>query len=377
MDYRDAPAEREFRAGLRSWLARSSPGTAVPVGPEEAVAFLDDWWRRLAKAGYVGLSFPAVYGGGGHPALFEAILNEEIGAAGAPPPPPIAHIGQAILQYGNEAQRRQHLPGLLSCDVRWCQGFSEPGAGSDLAGLATTADEVPGGYRINGRKIWTSGAVWSDWCLLLARTSRQLPKHRGLSVFLLPMNRAGIECRPIVTATGSREFAELFLDDVACTKADLLGEPGQGWAIALSLLAYERGPADMGWVGRFARARTAAASGVETGAIPADDVTRVRLAQAQVLLRVLQVHVQRSLCQRAGGRAPGPEGSVDKLLMTKADQVIHRLILDLRGSAALLDETFDLDTYLWSRAQSIFGGTEQVQRTIVAERLLGLPREPR
>jgi alkylation response protein AidB-like acyl-CoA dehydrogenase len=375
VDYRDSPSESEFRAELRSWLALHSPRERAPEDPDAAVAFLDEWWRSLAKAGYVGLSFPSEYGGGGRPDSFDAILNEEVGKAGAPPPPPIAHIGQAILRHGTEDQRRQHLPGLLSCEVRWCQGFSEPGAGSDLAGLATSADSAPDGYRINGRKIWTSGAVWADWCLLLARTDREVAKHRGLSTFLLPMSRDGIECRPIVMATGSREFAELYLDDVAASRSDLLGAPGQGWEIALGLLAYERGPADMGWVGRFTRALAVADEDVRAGRIVLDESATLRLAEARVLLHVLQVHVQRSLCRRADGDPPGPEGSVDKLLMTRVDQLVHRLTLDLRGAVALLDETYEVDTYLWSRAQSIFGGTEQVQRSIVAERLLGLPRD--
>jgi len=374
MDYRDSAEEREFRAELRRWLAQHTPGDRPPDGPDDAIVFLDEWWRSLAKAGYVGLSFPTVYGGGGRPDSFEAILNEEAGAAGAPPLPPIAHIAQAILRAGTEEQRRAHLPGLLSCEVRWCQGFSEPGAGSDLAGLATVAQPSPDGYRINGRKIWTSGAVWAQWCLLLARTDPSVEKHRGLSMFLLPMDRVGIECRPIVMATGSREFAELYLDDVPASDADLLGAAGQGWEIALDLLAYERGPADMGWVGRFARAITELDEAVRDGRLLLNDADELRVAEARMLLHMLQVHVQRSFGGRSRGTGPGPEGSVDKLLMTRVDQFLHRLTLDLRGAAALLDETFDVNTYLWSRAQSIFGGTEQVQRTIVAERLLRLPR---
>lgn len=376
MDYRDSDEERSFRLGLRDWLDGNLPGRP-PDDPDSAVAFTDEWWRKLAAAGYVGVSFPVEYGGGGRSDSFEAILNEEIGAAGAPPPPPIAHIGQAILRYGTDQQRAAHLPGLLSCEVRWCQGFSEPGAGTDLAGLTTRADWMAGGYRINGRKIWTSGAVWSQWCLLLARTDKDAPKHRGLSVFLLPMSRAGIEARPIVMATGSREFAEVYLDDVEAGSDELLGKPNQGWEIALSLLAYERGPADMGWVGRFARALAVAEDDVRSGRLVVDEPTAIRLAKAYVSLRVLQVHVQRSLFHRADGASPGAEGSVDKLLMTWVDQEVHRLTLDLRGADALLDQAADFDVYLWSRAQSVFGGTQQIQRSIVAERLLGLNRESR
>jgi alkylation response protein AidB-like acyl-CoA dehydrogenase len=263
---------------------------------------------------------------------------------------------------------------MLACEVMWCQGFSEPGAGSDLAGIATRGvlgDD--GTWRITGHKIWTSEARWADWCLVLVRTDPDATRHRGLSAFLLPMSAPGIEVRDIVMSSGEREFAELFFDETPVDS--MLGAPGQGWAIAMSLLAYERGPADVGWVARLGRTvhqieRWATAE-PERGEDPR---VRALVGEAHAELRVLQVHVQRSLAARITGGPPAEAGSIDKLLMTHADQRIRRILLDLSGAAAQLEMGDELRDYFWSRAQSIFGGTQQIQRNIVAQRLLGLPR---
>ncbi|HEX7409999.1 MAG TPA: acyl-CoA dehydrogenase family protein [Candidatus Binatia bacterium] len=379
MDFRDSQEERDFRIQFRSWLAEHAAREPIPVGPDSRAAFLFAWHRQLYTAGYVGLSFPVDSGGRGLPATYEAIFNDELGAAGAPSGPAFGHIANAIRLYGTEEQRRQHLPGLLASEVRWCQGFSEPGAGSDLANLSTRAEAVESSgvvtsYRITGQKIWTSEAIWSDWCLLLARTEPGSRRHHGISVFLVPMRTPGIDCRAIVTASGTREFAEVFFDDAEVDAANLLGKPGQGWVIAMSLLGYERGPADIGWVSRFARTLRILEDEGRAGTLRRESTLRASLAKAYVDLRALQVQVQRTLTSRKDGSTPGPEGSIDKLLMTRTDQSLHRAMMDLRGAAALLDDGLDLDLYFWSRAQSIFGGTSQIQRDIVAQRVLKLPR---
>jgi alkylation response protein AidB-like acyl-CoA dehydrogenase len=376
MDFRDTPEEKSFRAELREWIARHAPREPLPMDADERATFLNDWHRELHGAGYVGLSFPEDCGGHGKPEIYDAILNDELGAAEAPPSPPIAHIANAIRIFGSDEQRRRHLPELLSGEVRWCQGFSEPGAGSDLASLSTRVTrEADGGYQVNGQKIWTSEAIWSDWCMLLAREPGSVGQ-RGIAVLLVPLDTPGVDTRPIVTASGSREFAEVFFDDARVGTESLLGNAGQGWEIAMALLAYERGPADMGWVARMG-STLQRLEGRLSQDPNVDPWLRIELARAHVGLRALQIQVQRSLSERLDGSRPGPEGSVDKLLMTRVDQRIHGLMMDVLGAPPLLDEGREIDLYFWSRAQSIFGGTQQIQRDIVAQRVLGLPRARR
>jgi alkylation response protein AidB-like acyl-CoA dehydrogenase len=377
MDFRDSPDEAEFRARLRAWILENAPAS-LPVEEGARVRALNEWHRALYIAGLTALTFPVEYGGRGLPSVYDAILNDEIGAAGAPPPPAMAHLTNAIRLFGTEEQKQQHLPGMLSCEVHWCQGFSEPNAGSDLAGIRTRGalvDTSSGpAYRVDGQKIWTSEAVWASWCMLLLRTEHDAPAHKGLSMLLLPMDTPGVDCREIVTAYGTSEFAEVFFDGALVPAANLLGAPGQGWAIAMQLLGYERGPADVGWVARLARTLTVLEEDVRAGRVTAGPVERRALAEAWVALRALQIHIQRTMSGRADGSTPGSEGSIDKLLVTEVEQLIGHVNLDLRGAAPIIQAGDDIAAYFWSRAQSIFGGTRQIQRNIVAQRVLGLPR---
>lgn len=304
---------------------------------------------------------------------YEAILNDELGAGGHPPPPAIGHITNAVRIFGTAAQKSRHLPVMLACTERWCQGFSEPEAGSDLAAVRTRATREDDAYTVTGHKIWTSEALWSHWCLLLCRTEPGREAHRGLSMLLVPLDTPGVECRPIATASGTREFAEVFFDGARVPAAHLLGEPGQGWEIAMRLLGYERGPADIGWVARLSRMLTLLENDIRDGSVEAGPSARESVARAWVSLRTLQLHVRRTLSARLDGSLPGPEGSVDKLLLTEADQLLNHVVMDVRGAAALVEEDAALDAYFWSRAQSVFGGTRQIQHDIVARRVLGLP----
>ena len=378
VDFDDSPEEAEFRADLRRWLHEHVPDAEIPDDPAARADAQNAWHSVMYDAGYVALSFPVEYGGHGRSPMYEAILNDELGRAGAPPIEGVGHLSNAIRLFGTEEQRRDLLPGLLSGKVRWCQGFSEPDAGSDLAGLTTRADLVPGPdgamFRVNGRKIWTSFAAAADWCFLLCRTEPDAPKHRGISVLLMPMDTPGIEARPIVNASRNREFAEVTFDDVDVPASNLLGERGQGWSIANQLLAYERGPSDVNWIARLSLHLRTLEDEVRSGAIPDTAATRARLGEAYAELRALQVKVQRSLSERVHGALPGAEGSIDKLLMTRADQTIGHAVMDLRGARPMIHEGLEWDVYVWSRAQSIFGGTQQIQRNIVAQRVLGLPR---
>lgn len=378
LDFGDTPDEAEFRSRLRTWLA-DNPAPTVGEGDDAEMDAQHVWHRMLADAGWVGLTFPVAYGGRGLSPTHEAILNDELGAAGAPPAPAINHITNAIRLFGTEEQKTEHLSGMLSCRLRWCQGFSEPNAGSDLASLTTrgerftTADGTDA-YRVNGQKIWTSEALWAQWCLLLLRTEADAPQHRGLSMLMVPMDTPGVEVTPIRTAYGSREFAAVFFDDVVVPAENLLGNPGQGWEIAMALLGFERGPADMGFTAKLGRLVSLVEAAIRAGELDVDPVQRHALAEAWVELEALRVHVQRSTSARLDGSAPGPEGSIDKLLMTRADQQISHALYDVLAARAVLQPERFWESYVWSRAQSIFGGTQQVQRNLVAQRVLGLPR---
>ncbi|HEX7132008.1 MAG TPA: acyl-CoA dehydrogenase family protein [Iamia sp.] len=364
LDYADSVEEADLRRRLRGWLE-----TVEHDGDGDDPEVRHRWHRVLAEAGWVGLSLQ------GGTVVDEAIVNEELARAGAPPAPPIGHLAHAIRLYGRDDQRRALLPPLLAGTERWCQGFSEPGAGSDLAAIATRAELGDDGrYRVTGQKVWTSEAVWADHCLLLARTEPDEPAHRGLSMLVVPMRAPGVDVRPITTAYGTHEFAEVFLDDVVVPADDLLGRPGQGWEIAMALLGFERGPSDIGWTARLGRRLADLEASVRDGRREATPVQRQALAEAWCDLETLRLHVLRTTHARRDGRAPGPEGSIDKLLMIEADQRLGHVVLDLLGAEAVLDESAAFPGYVWSRAQSIFGGTQQVQRTIVATRLLGLPR---
>ncbi len=378
LSFADSPHEGAFRRRVRDWLGAHAPGVLPPDGDERMVA-MHGWHRALAGAGFVGVSFATEYGGHGHSLLYDAIVNDELAAAGAPPGPAFNHIANAIRLFGTEQQKRERLPGLLDCTVHWCQGFSEPGAGSDLAslttrGVLTTAEDGSDWYRIDGQKLWTSEAVWADWCLLLLRTETEGRQHQQLSMLMVPMTTPGIECRPVRTAYDSSEFAEVFFTGAMVPAAQRLGQPGQGWEIAMALLGFERGPADMGWTARLQRMLTLAEARIREGSVGADAGVRERLARAWVELEALRLQVLRSSCRRLDGSAPGPEGSLDKLLMTRAEQLLNHALLDLAGPAGVLGEGELWANYLWSRAQAIFGGTSQIQRDLVAQRVLGLPR---
>ncbi|GIH06708.1 acyl-CoA dehydrogenase [Rhizocola hellebori] len=376
MDFADDPAAAEFRAGLRSWLSEHLAEYAHGTGYEsaEAVERTHKWHKALAQAGYVAVSLPAEYGGRGLPDSYEGIVNQELAAAEAPPSPPIGHIAHAVVDFASDELKTRVLPGLLGCTQVWCQGFSEPGAGSDLASLTTTATADGDRFVVNGQKIWTSGAMWSRWCLLMARTEPDLPRHRGISMLVVDMESSGVDRREITLASGSREFAEVFFDNVSVPAANLVGERGQGWQIAMHMLAYERGPADMGWVGRLGQVIATAREAVSSGQLTADEALRQRLAAAAVDVEVLQWHVARSLANRGPG-SRSEAGSVDKLLTIRIEQNLYHVVNDLAAASFVVGPPTTFANYLWSRAQSIYGGTQQIQRQIVAQRILGLPRD--
>jgi alkylation response protein AidB-like acyl-CoA dehydrogenase len=352
-DLRDDRTEAGFRADLRAWLAS-------PEGAPGA-----DWHQRLAAGGWVVVSMPTDAGGRALPVTCEAIVSEELGGADRPPPPAIGHLAHALARFGSPEQRADHLAGMISGTTRWCQGFSEPEAGSDLASVRTRAERDGAEWVIHGRKIWTSEAADSDWILLLCRTDG--PGHRGLSMLVVPTSAPGVEVSTIRTGWGSEEFAEVTFDGARVPTDAVVGEPGQGWEIAMSLLAVERGPADIGWISRFRRTATRLLADPSAG-------TRTDVVRATAWLEALEATVAATLTARTQGTHDTSAGSVDKLLMTWVDQWLHGAALDAAGLEALTDPGDELELYLWARAAGIFGGTSQIQRNIVAQRLLGLPR---
>jgi alkylation response protein AidB-like acyl-CoA dehydrogenase len=287
----------------------------------------------------------------------------------------VAHLGRAITTYGTPEQCREHLPPLLSGTRQWCQGFSEPDAGSDIASLRTRAVLDGDHYVVNGQKMWTSEAEFADWCLLLVRTDPEAPKHRGISCLVTPMERPGITVNPIKTADGSAHTCLVFWDDVEVDRSNLLGPEGAGWNIAMTTFAYERGPADVGFMAKyFVALRQAEALARRRGLLDDDEVRR-SLAMAYVRGEALRLNVREQLEDRTSGRPPGPEGSVSKMLQVEASQAVWHLLFDLDPAAALTRAATDVgEGYLGSRAASVYGGSVQIQRNILSGQLLGLPR---
>lgn len=363
----------EFRARLRTWLAAN---VIEPEPDEPHALFLKRWHQTLFRGGWVGLSWPREYGGRGLGNIYDVVLNEEIGEFGAPDAPRIGYLGRALLKWGTEEQRQKYLPGLLSGDDYWCQGFSEPNAGSDLAGIVTRAVPHNGTYTITGQKVWTTYGDYADYCLLLARTGPAEGRHKGISAFIVPMRLPGVQVRPIRAITDESEFSEIFCDGVEVPERNRVGAEGDGWAIAMMTVAYERGAADVGYLSKFGAALHEL-RGELARKRPGDPLVRRELGRLEVLHRVLSQHVGRRLGERDDSDTPpGPEMSVDKLLMTDVDQALHESAVRLLGPAALVGEETSpwLRRYLYSRAASIYGGSEQIQLNILAQRVLGLPR---
>jgi alkylation response protein AidB-like acyl-CoA dehydrogenase len=375
MDYRDSPAEAEFRARLRAWLGEHNPGLPPSSTDDEYWARQAEWHTSLYDAGFFGLSWPARYGGQDLPAVYDVILDEELAAAGAPPRPSLGYLVQGITRHGSDAIKQRFLPGLVSGRERWCQGFSEPDAGSDLAALRTTATREGDEYVINGHKIWTSYSDVADWCFLLARTDPDVPKHKGLSAFAVPVDQPAIEQRPLRMINGiTTEFGQVLFDGARVPAGNMIGERGEGWRVAMTIVSHEREPGELGYVARYAKMVKDLERSVRADPASLRADQREGVAWAYVQAEMLRLHVCRRLSERLGGLDHGPGGSIDKLLMTWVEQTVGAAALSVSGSHAVLDaDDVPLKVYLYSRAQSVMGGTSQIQKNIIATRILGLP----
>jgi alkylation response protein AidB-like acyl-CoA dehydrogenase len=375
MDFRDSPAEAEFRARLRAWIAENNPGLPVSSTNDEYWARQAEWHTALYDAGFFGLSWPVRFGGHALPPVFDVILDEELAAAGAPPRPSLGYLVQGITTHGSEAVQQRFLPGLISGRERWCQGFSEPDAGSDLAALRTSARQDGADYVIDGHKIWTSYSDVADWCFLLARTDAVAPKHKGLSAFAVPMRQPGIEQRPLRMINGiTREFGQVTFDGARVAAENMIGAPGEGWRIAMTIVSHEREPSEVGYVARYTKLVNELEAAVRADPSAFRSDVREAVAWAHVQAEMLRLHVRRRLSERMDGPDHGPGGSIDKLLMTWVEQSVGAAALLVAGSDAVTDgEDLGLKIYLYSRAQSVMGGTSQIQKNIIATRILGLP----
>jgi alkylation response protein AidB-like acyl-CoA dehydrogenase len=374
MDFGDSPQEAGFRSRLRGWLRDNNPGLPASSTSDDYWAGQAAWHQSLYDAGFFGMSWPKEIGGQGLASVYEVIADEELSRAGAPPRPSLGYLVQGILHHGNEDLQRRFLPGLVNGRERWCQGFSEPDAGSDLASLSTRAVLDGDEYVITGHKVWTSYSDAADWCLVLARTDSTVPKHRGLSAFVVSMRQEGIEQKPLKMINGiTREFGEVTFDGARVPSANMVGSPGEGWRLAMTVVSHEREPGELGYVARYSKVVNELTKRVRSEPRRYGAEQLRELAWAIVEAEVLRLHVCRRLSDRLDGISHGPEGSIDKLLMTEVEQAVGHAALSVGGAAyAGADDTW-LRVYLYSRAQSVMGGTAQIQRNLVATRILELP----
>jgi alkylation response protein AidB-like acyl-CoA dehydrogenase len=322
------------------------------------------------------MAWPIEYGGQGLSPIYDAIFGEEASRADAPSlPAMVNYLGRAVWSHGTDTQKRRFLPMFLKGDTTWCQGFSEPGAGSDIASLRTRAVLDGEEWVVNGQKMWNSGAHEADWCFLLVRTEPETPKHEGISCLLTRMDVPGVQARPVRLSNGEPETAEIFFDDVRVPADQLLGGRGEGWRITMTTLAYERGPGDVGYIPKYEAAlRQLEQAACDRGVLE-DRQVRVGLARAYIKGEALRLAVVEQLSMRVNDRVPGSEGSVAKLLWTDAEQSLHQLALEILGPDAWIGRGSNwLSQYFWSRAGSVYGGTAQIQKNIVAQRVLGMPR---
>ncbi|MFD9664266.1 acyl-CoA dehydrogenase family protein [Rhodococcus sp. NPDC059968] len=379
MDYLDSPEEAEFRTRLRKWLADSNvPDWRKASSIEEARPLIRQWTSALNDAGYLALTWPVAEGGQGLSPVYNMILNQEIGAAECPEYPGTINIfARMISIHGTDEQREKFLPATFNGDIIWCQGFSEPDAGSDLANMSTSAVRHGDTWVVNGQKLWTTYAVYSDWCFLLARTSSEGPKHRGISAFLVPLDTLGVQVRAVHLANDDPETGEVFWDNVEIPDKYMLGNPGDGWKIAMSTFTYERNPAETHVMSELRAWLREAERLAATHGVLDDPVIRRRLADMYTRIEGLQYVglEQVSARVKAAIAQPGEESSVGKLLWTYAGQQLQHLILDIVGARTVVDTRIDpMHDYVWSRVLSVLGGTAQIQKNILAWRVLGLPR---
>ena len=396
MDFAFSEENLAFRRDLREWLKTALPagwGETVfePEAEDARARFRLDWEHKLHQGGWSGINWPKKYGGRGATLIEQGIFAEEMARVRAPEGLNIIGrnlVSATLIHHGNEQQRERYLPKILSGEEVWCQGFSEPNAGSDLASIRCRAEREGDHFVVNGQKVWTSFAQYSQWCILLVRTDVKLPKHKGISFLLVDVRSPGISIRPLKQISGESEFNETFFENVRVPVENLVGELNSGWMIAMTTLAAERGPEDA--LGRQVRFKQeldlllAAATRLRRGGRAAidDPVLRQKLAKSIVELEIMRLSCLRSFSRLIKGIPPGPEAAMTKLYWSHVAQRLFETALEVLGPLAPLtagdprsvaNGRFQL-SFLHSRAFTIYSGSSEIQRTVIGERLLKLPK---
>ncbi len=387
-------ADEQFRAEVADWLQANLQGEFAAIrgrgGPGDEHHFVAErkvWEQRLAEGGWTCIGWPTAWGGRGATIEQQVIFHEEYARAGGPGR--LGHIGETLtgptlLAFGSDAQKQRFLPGIRAGQEFWCQGYSEPSAGSDLSNIKTRAqwDEDAGKWRFYGQKVWTSLAHESDFIFVLARTNPELSGHRGLGFFLLPLAQDGIEIRPITQLTGTAEFNEVFFDGACCDAEDLVGEVDDGWRVAMGLLGFERGVSTLGQQMLFQVELDEIVRIARTNGAAREPALRQRIAEAHIGLRTLRYNSLRMLSGADDGSL-SREAMIYKLAWSNWHRNLGKLAMDVLGPDAEVVEgaPYELNRlqslFLFTRADTIYGGTNQIQRNLIAERALGMPREPR
>ena len=389
MDLKFSPEDEAYRLKLRTWLEANMPAQEQPHDQDSAFEYRRDWQRKLHGVGWVGIHWPKEYGGQGATLIQQAIYAQETARARAPQPANglgISIVGPTLIHHGTEDQKKRYIPKILNADDIWCQGFSEPNSGSDLASLQTKAVLDGDEFVVNGQKIWTSLGQYADWCILLVRTDTDAPKHRGITFMLVDMQTPGITVRPLQQITGHAEFNETFFDNVRVPRENVVGEVNEGWRIAMTTLTYERGISTLSTQVRMQQnleamsnyARTTRSNG---HTLSQDPVFRQQLAEAHIRVEIMLLNLYRGITAQLRGQPPGPESSLAKLYWSELDKWMQELGMSLQGPYSQL--TWDSDyavpgdwqyNFLRSRAGTIYSGTSEIQRNIIGERVLGLPK---
>ena len=388
MDLGFTAAEEAFRQEVRGWLEANLPAEWRHKGvggfrEEEETDLQRQWQRRLHEAGWLKLAWPKEAGGRAASPVMQAIYQEEMARAGAPiilGRLGVTLLAPTLLALGSQWQKDTYVEKILSGELIFCQGFSEPDAGSDLAGLRARAERRDGRWVLNGQKTWSSGAHYADKSFLLARTDSEAEPHKGISFFLVDMNQPGIEVRRIKQMTGGGEFSEIFLSNAVVEDRDMVGEPGAGWKIAMTVFGFERG--GLAQAARFERAVAELAGLARDRGVGSDATIRQKVAQAQIEAHVFRLIGLRSLTSAQQGKAPGPEASLTKLYWSEMDKRLQETAVGLQGAYGVLapGSPYAIEEgrwqygWMWAQAETIYAGSSEIQRNIIAERVLGLPR---
>jgi alkylation response protein AidB-like acyl-CoA dehydrogenase len=390
MDLTLSPSEEGFRDEVRTWLQENHPGPEPEAGLDEVMAFRREWQLKLHAAGWAGISWPKEYGGRGATMIEQAIFAAEATRQEAPSPANVLGLamgGPVVIAHGSEEQKARYLEPILTGEEIWCQGFSEPESGSDLASLKTRAVKDDDEWVVSGQKVWTTFAQYAKWCMLVARTDPDAPKHQGLTYFLMDMEQEGVQTRPLVQITGEGEFNEVFFEEARVPDENVVGGVGNGWAVAMTTLMNERAGLAFGAISQIQNSlgrlgKLAQETPADGGTAADDPYFRQRIAQLHIEVETMRLNAYRGLTKTMQSGIPGPEGSLGKWQWADINQDLTELALEIEGAYSMLARGAEQAVaggawqygFLRSRANSIEGGTTDILRNIIAERVLGLPR---